>query len=95
MKQLLKKCLETIKIIYGYGIMIMLFVGGATFIGYLAAFIIGGSAAAAICDFIYLKIVPVMVTLTTSIVVFGMVCLYLPDEATKSSKRDEKSIPTK
>ena len=44
MKEKLKKISNVCKIIFGYGIMITLFVGGLTFFGYIAALIIGGEA---------------------------------------------------
>ena len=42
MKETLKKIAGVFKLIFGYGIMIVLFAGGLTFFGYLAALIIGG-----------------------------------------------------
>ena len=52
MKNLLKKIISILDHIYGWSILICLFVGGATFFGYVAAFIIGGDTAALICDII-------------------------------------------
>ena len=49
MKEFCKKISAVLKTIFGYGIMISLFAGGLTFFGYVAALIIGGDAAAAIC----------------------------------------------
>ena len=82
--------------IFGYSIMITLFVGGLTFFGYVAALIIGGTAASAICDFIYNKIIPVMIYISTSTVLFGLVSMYLAGELAltpsgkKASKREGK-----
>ncbi len=52
MKRKLKRVSDTMKLIFGYGNMISLFVGGLTFFGYVAALIIGGSMAENICVFI-------------------------------------------
>ena len=41
MKETLKKISGVFKVIFGYGIMIVLFAGGLTFFGYIAALIIG------------------------------------------------------
>lgn len=76
----MKKAVNVCKTIFGYGIMITLFVGGLTFFGYLAALCIGGAAAEAICIFIYKKIVPVMVYTTTILILFGLVCMYMAGE---------------
>ena len=53
MKKTLKKISNILKMIFGYGIMLSLFLGGATFFGYVAALIIGGETATLICNFIY------------------------------------------
>ena len=80
MKNTLKKISDVCKLIFGYGIMIVLFVGGLTFFGYLAALIIGGGAAEAICTFIYKQIVPIMIYVTTILILFGLLTMYLAGE---------------
>lgn len=88
MKEKLKKISDFLKIIFGYGIMITLFVGGLTFFGYLAALIIGGDTAVLICEIIYKKIVPVMIYVSTIMVLFGLFTMYLAGEmALTPSKR--------
>ena len=90
MKETMKKIAEKLKIVFGYGIMLTLFVGGLTFFGYLVALIIGGDTAALICEVIYKQIVPVMIKVTTILVMFGLVTMYLADEkALTPSKRDK------
>lgn len=76
-----------LKIIFGYGIMITLFVGGLTFVGYLAALVIGGPTAALLCDFIYKKIVPVMIYVTTSLILLGLLSMYLAGEKALTPKK--------
>ena len=80
MKETLKKNAGVCKIIFGYGIMITLFAGGLTFFGYLAAFFIGGDVAALICEWIYNRIIPVIVKATTCLIIFGLLCMYLNGE---------------
>lgn len=89
MKGLMKKIADKMKIVFGYGIMLTLFVGGLTFFGYLAALIIGGDTAALICEIIYKKIVPVMIYVSTIMVLFGLLTMYLAGEmALTASKRN-------
>ena len=89
-KETMKKIAEKLKIVFGYGIMLTLFVGGLTFFGYLVALIIGGDTAALICEVIYKKIVPVMIKTTTILVMFGLVIMYLAGEmALTASKRNK------
>lgn len=75
------RCISNVcKLIFGYGIMLCLFVGGLTFFGYLIALIVGGTGAEAICVFIYKKIVPVMIYASTILILFGLLSMYLVGE---------------
>ena len=87
---MLKKISDICKLIFGYGIMIVLFAGGLTFFGYVAALIIGGDTAAMICFVIYKKIIPVIVYATSSLVLFGLVSMYLAGEKSLTSSSGNK-----
>ena len=90
----LKKPVSICKTIFGYGIMISLFVGGLTFIGYLIAIIIGGETATAMCVFMKTYIVPFVTYLGTIMVLFGLILMYLSGEVALSAskkKKDKKS----
>lgn len=89
-----KKFVRVCKIIFGYGIMLTLFAGGLTFFGYLAALFIGGDIAAAICECIYKQIIPVIVYATTSLVIFGLICMYLSGETALTIRRKKKKTDT-
>ncbi|MBQ9467439.1 MAG: hypothetical protein IJU52_00325 [Clostridia bacterium] len=85
------------KLIFGYGIMVVLFAGGLTFFGYLAALIIGGETATAMCTVIYKKIVPVIVYASTVLILFGLITMYMagekaliPDKKKASKEEGEK-----
>ena len=80
MKETLKKITGVCKLIFGYGIMIVLFAGGLTFFGYVAALIIGGDTATNICTWIYKSFVPVMIKTTTILILFGLLTMYLAGE---------------
>jgi hypothetical protein len=91
MKEIMKKIADKLKLIFGYSIMITLFVGGLTFFGYLVALIIGGDIATAICVFIYKKIIPVMIYVSTVTVLLGLLAMYLAGEKSLTpSKRNKK-----
>ena len=91
MKEKLKLLSAKLKIVFGYGIMLTLFVGGLTFFGYLFALIIGGETAALICEVIYKKIVPVMIYISTIMVLFGLVTMYLAGEKALTPSKRNKS----
>ena len=84
--KIIKKLSRFLEVIFGYGIMLSLFIGGISFFGYVAAFVIGGDKAGFICDFIYNGLYPKLVYFTSAIVVIGIIKMYLCGEtALKSS----------
>ena len=80
MKEWREKGVSVCRLIFGYGIMLTVFAGGATFLGYLAALFIGGDGAALICEVIYKQIFPVIIKTTTCLVLFGIFTMYLAGE---------------
>ena len=80
MKETLKKISDVFKLIFGYGIMIVLFAGGLTFFGYGAALIIGGETATNICTWIYKSFIPVIIYVSTILILFGLLTMYLAGE---------------
>ena len=61
MKKVLSKIADIIEIVFGYGMMLSLFFGGISFLGYLVALIVGGEAGTAICTFIYKTFYPILI----------------------------------
>ena len=90
MKAFFKKVSNVLKTIFGWGIMICLFAGGLTFFGYVAALIIGGETATAICVFIYKKVFPIIIYASTCLVLFGLVSMYLGGETALTSEKKKK-----
>ena len=91
MKNVCKKIASVLKTIFGYGVMIALFGGGLTFFGYVAALIIGGDTATEICAFIKDKILPVIIYLSTTMVVLGLVAMYLNGEKALTPDKKKSS----
>ena len=92
MKESLKKVSDVFKLIFGYGIMVVLFAGGLTFFGYILAIIIGGETATAICTWIYKSFVPVLIYVSTILILFGLLTMYLAGEkALVPSMKNSKS----
>lgn len=84
MKETLKKISSVMKTIFGWGMLISLAVGTLMFFGYVAALIIGGDIAAAICYFLYKQLAPVLIYATSILMLFGLVAMYLGGEAALS-----------
>ncbi len=77
MKETLKKIGDVLGVIFGYGVMVCLFVGGLSFFAFVAALIIGGDTATAICAFINKELYPWLVLLSTVMVLLSMAKMYL------------------
>lgn len=80
MRKTLKRISDVGKLVFGYGIMMTLFVGGLTFFGYLVALLVGGETAGALCAFIYKQVVSRMIYATTCLVLLGLATMYLAGE---------------
>lgn len=89
----MKKLSAVFKQIFGWGIMIVLFAGGITFFGYLAALFIGGETATAICTFIYKSFIPIVVKASTILILFGLLTMYMSGEKALTPK-DQKNSKT-
>ena len=97
MREFCKKLANVLKTIFGYGIMLSLFAGGLTFFGYVAALIIGGDVATAICTVIYKHIIPVIIYVSVIMVLLGLVAMYLNGEVAltpekKHAKKHEGEV---
>lgn len=90
MRELMQKLANILRVIFGYGIMICLFVGGFTFFGYLVALFFGGEIAEAICTFIYKTIFPIIIRASTVFVIVGLVVMYLCGEKALTAEGDRK-----
>jgi hypothetical protein len=91
----MKKFTEFCKLVFGYGIMITLFAGGLTFFAYLIALIIGGDIAALICEITYKHVIPVIVKISTSMILLGLMCMYLSGEKSLTPSEKKKKITNK
>ena len=90
MSKIKAKICEILSLIYGYGIMISLFAGGLTFLGYLFALIIGGDTATQICTVIYKQIFPIIIIVASCIVVLGVIKMYLSGEVALCIEKQKK-----
>ncbi len=86
MEKIIRKTADAIQLVFGYGIMVCLFAGGAAFVGYVIALIAGGNVAVVICDFIYHKAFPWLVYIASVLVLLGLAKMYLCGETALVSK---------
>ena len=91
MKEMCKKISSVLRIVFGYGILICLFAGGLTFFGYMAALVIGGETATAICVFIYKTVIPYIIKTSTIMVLLGLLVMYLNGEVALTADKKTSS----
>ena len=87
MKAIFQKISNVLTTVFGYGIAIALFAGGLTFLGFMAALIIGGETATSICMFISKQIIPVIIRISTVMVAVGLLAMYLRGEVALTSSK--------
>ena len=90
-KEICKKIADVLSIVFGYGILIALIAGGLTFFGFMAALIIGGDTATLICTFIKDSIIPIVIKISTIMVLLGIFIMYLRGEVALTSSKKESS----
>ena len=94
--KVMEKPVKVMKVIFGYGIMTSLLLGGLTLLGFIVAFCVGGEGAAAICAFIKKYAIPAVTYMSTVMVVFGLVIMYLSGEvALAAEKKSSKKASQK
>lgn len=92
MKERMKRISEKLRIVFGYGVMLSLFAGGLTFFGYAAALVIGGEIAAEICKYIYKTIIPIIIRTSTTMVLLGLLVMYLNGEMALTTGNKKKAV---
>ncbi len=83
---MLSKVNGFLKWVYGYGLVVSLFLGGLTFPVYLLAMLLGGQTATAICTFVYKQFFPIMIFASSCLVLVGLLTMYLAGEVALSLK---------
>ena len=91
MKEFRTKLASVLAYIYAIGIAVALFAGALSFLGYVAAIIIGGPAATEICAFIYKEIYPVLFYLSSGSILLGLVKMYVAGEKTMVPTKPKKN----
>ena len=90
MRKIADKISDVLAWIFGYGLMVSLFIGGLSFLGYVVALAVGGEIAEAICTFIYKTVYPWLVLGTSVIVILGIVKMYLKGEVALAASKKKK-----
>ena len=79
--------------VFAIGVLLALFAGALSFVGYLVALFVGGEVAADLCAFIYTEYFPWVIRICSISVGFGLVGMYLEKQKAlifSSEKKEEK-----
>ena len=90
-----KKVLPVIKTIFGWSVMITLLGGGLTMLSYVVALIVGGDAAAKICEITYKEVWPIIIKVTNITIVLGLIAMYINGEKALSPSEKKKKLTKK
>ena len=73
----MKKISNILLKIFSAGVLLALFSGALTLVGFVVAMIIGGEMATQVCVFIHKNLFPYIIKATAIFVAFGLVGMYL------------------
>jgi hypothetical protein len=86
----MRKVIEMLYKIFGWGFYMCLFAGGLAFFGFLVAIIMGGPKATQLAVFIKSQYFPVVIRITTITIGIGLIGMYLNKELALSLVTDKK-----
>lgn len=72
----MKKIANILLTVFSIGIIICLFAGGLSLIGYIVALIIGGETATSICLFVFKSYLPCVIKFTAIFTGIGLIGMY-------------------
>lgn len=87
MKKFCNNLSHILRTVFGWGMLVCLGTGGLVGMGYLAALILGGNAAAVICAFLHDTVLPVLIQSTTRLVLLGILAIYLSGDTAMTAGR--------
>ena len=73
----MKKFSDILLKVFSVGVLLILFAGAMTLIGYIVAMFIGGEVATEICVFIHKTFFPCVIRVTSIVVGIGLLGMYL------------------
>ena len=87
----MKKISKILLTCFSVGVLLCLFAGGLTFLGFIAALIIGGETATALCVFIHKTCFPWIIQICSVSEGLGLIGMYLAKRKALTFGKEEKS----
>ncbi|MDO4564007.1 MAG: hypothetical protein Q4C04_00140 [Clostridia bacterium] len=85
----MKKIANVFNTVFSIGVIIALFAGGITVLGYIAAMVIGGDTATEICQVILQEYFPWVIKFTSIFIGCGLVGMYLSKKKALTMESNE------
>ena len=93
---MLKKITNVLLTVFSVGIIVCLFAGGLSLIGYIIAMFIGGETATEMCLFIFKTYLPWVIKFTSIFTAIGLLAMYLSKAkaltVSSSNKEDDTKV---
>lgn len=81
---------QRINIVFGWGVYICLLAGGISFFGFALALVIGGGSGEALAVWLRQQYLPIVIRITSFIIILGLVGMYCNKEQALSIVTDKK-----
>ena len=86
----MKKVSDILLKIFAYGILICLFAGGLSLVGYLVGLIIGGENAENLCAWVFKTYLPWVIKVTSVFTGIGLIGMYLSRQKALTATSEKK-----
>ncbi len=87
----MKKASDTLLLIFAYGMILCLFAGGLSLVGYLIGLIIVGESATALCLWIFKTYLPWVIKAASLFTGLGLLGMYLGRQKALSVNSDQQN----
>ena len=85
----MKKYSDVLLIVFSYGILVCLFAGGLSLVGYLSGLVIGGETAESLCAWIFKSYLPLVIKATSLFTAIGLIGMYLGKQKALTAKSEK------
>lgn len=86
----MKKLNNIILKTFSIGVVLCLFAGGLSVLGYIVAMMLGGEKAGMLCEFIFTQYLPWVIRLTSAFSGIGLIGMYLSKEKALTVKAEKR-----
>lgn len=86
----MKRFTDILLKIFAYGMLVCLFAGGLSLVGYLVGLVIGGEAATNLCAWVFKTYLPLVIKATSVFTGIGLLAMYLSKQKALTAKVEKE-----